>query len=169
MAKAKAKKKSAAVGDFDLDVAILGFDSKEEAEDLPDGVDVVGDCLPDREQPEDGVPETGNFEHDINAQIAQIGADLGAARRKASDRMKVALDYDTSFNVVFTSMEQRDAFLAATGWDAHGKRYLNGVDLAAKLGVKLPPCAYKIMDNKPDKVWGSFALEEDYESAEFEL
>lgn len=162
---AKPKKKQSTSEDIwgdDMLSLDVGFDNESESDAL-DGVDVAGDCRPSRELPEDGLPAPGTFEQDINAQIGQIGLDIRAARKKAADRMKVALDYDTSFQVVFTSIAQRDAFLKASGWEEHGRRYINGLDLAKRLKIKLPPCEYKVMPNRVDPVWADLAIEDDYE------
>lgn len=82
---------------------------------------------------------------------AQDEAKLDEAARGFRDRQKTeakrltaVTDSEYWFAVCFTTREQKEAFLKALHWDlATGgdDKYLDGVALAQKIGVVLPPAA----------------------------
>lgn len=137
----------------------LNFDL-ENGYSTPDGLDLVGDYSPDSAEL-DGDPPEG-YEGQTRAEAERVLSQVEQARVDAQKRIDSSNDMDYFFCVVFLSMEQRDAFLAATGWDEYGARYVNGLELARKLGVKLPESFYKPpVRTGADKSMLEFALDMD--------
>lgn len=160
------KKNSAPRDPFDLNVHLDGFDVgfgaplAESAEN--DGVALLGNLLPNRDAPEDGAEYTGDFEHDAARDIERIKQDfshIDEERRKAARTIGASRDVDFVIQVVFLDMPQRDAFLKASGWERHGKRYVNGLELAKAMGIELPESAYRPPKPRIDKTWSKYALE----------
>lgn len=146
----------------DADFDSMGSYDFDVLSDSADGVDLPGDYLPERDFPSDAVTYTGNYEADTAAEIAQIKKDFSALdleRKKASQTIEASRDTDYVIQVVFLDHKQRDAFLSQTGWDKHGKRYVNGLELARQLGVELPESNYKPPKPKTDKTLSAFALD----------
>lgn len=58
--------------------------------------------------------------------------------RMEQERFQLATDTEFWFSVYFQSREQKEAFLQALSWLANGDKYLNGLELAEAMGIKLP-------------------------------
>ena len=96
---------------------------------------------PEVENPLDEVDYTGELEHDANAEVSALLTGFRERARQEQDRFTLATDSEFWFAVGFKSREQKEAFLTAVGWDEHGDKYLNGVNIAQALGIPLPPVA----------------------------
>lgn len=67
------------------------------------------------------------------------------------DRFMLAVDSEFWFAVCFQSREQKEMFLAFTGWLTLGDKYIDGTQLAKKLGLELPEVVLSNKKAKPDK------------------
>lgn len=88
-------------------------------------------------------PEHGTVEEETAAEMEEFRL-AGKPRtgldqiKKAEAQYRAAVETEFWFAVVFQSRAQKDAFLAATGWSDLGTKHMDGLDLAERLGVKLP-------------------------------
>lgn len=92
----------------------------------------------DVENPLASVEYTGNPETDT---VAEASAILTSFRQRGKDEKatyRAATDSEFWFAICFRTREQKDAFLAATGWNLFGDKYLDGHDLALMMDIELP-------------------------------
>lgn len=85
------------------------------------------------------------------------------AFRTAAQREKALTDASTDgafyFVVCFLSSEQRDAFLKGAGWESLAEEdfdyYLDGLALAKRMGIPVPSCQLKFVEEQDKKRWSS--------------
>lgn len=145
------------------------FGTDSSAEEVPDGVDMFGD-LGEGGATAIGEPNSAEevtFEQASREDADQILSSFDEQNKKARERLKAGLDCDFFFCVTFLDSKQREAFLAASGWEKFGRRYVNGLALAKALGIELPESAYKPSEPKLDKAYAEFALDFDESRAGF--
>ena len=78
---------------------------------------------------------TENAEQEISATLAAIKAE----KKQRRDQYRVLTDPNFYLVVCFQSTDQRDEFLSKAGWAEPGAKYLDGLELAAQLGVDVRP------------------------------
>jgi len=110
--------------------------SKDIPQEIPDiGQDVIDEIDPVPIKP---TPATGNPVQDMNS---RVDAALEALKeRGARTRRQMEVDTDIGYYVVivFQSSEQRKAFCERAGWTTGlGDRYIDGLQLAAKMGIEI--------------------------------
>lgn len=133
----------------------FAFDLDDDSAADGDGIDLIGDYSPDGPD----IPHTETYEEQVKHESARIPSEMDEQRKLAQAHIDASNDFDFFTCIVFTSMAQRDAFLDATRWDAFGKRYIDGLALAKKLGVQLPASAYRPPKREgPDPSLAPFAL-----------
>lgn len=81
---------------------------------------------------------SGDPERDARAELSAVEAGFRARNKADRKRMQNALDSEFFACLVFADRHQRAAFLAALGVDHLGARYLDGRQVAAALGIRLP-------------------------------
>lgn len=111
--------------DLDLDVSLdfsldldFGLEPKSEAQQTPGGT----------------------LEEDFREELSDAAKAIKAYYKQSYDRQKQITDSGYYFCVCFQTGEQCRQFLDAVGWegkDEAGARFLNGLALARRLGVKL--------------------------------
>lgn len=141
----------------DLNLAALLIDELR-----VDGVDLPGDVRPDRAEPTDQIDYTGDYSRDAALDLQQIKKDLSEVDRQRKQAQRVVAasrNVDYTIQIVFLDNNQRDVFLEASGWGRYGRRYINGLALAAALGIELPESSYRPPKSRIDKVWAKFAME----------
>ena len=84
-------------------------------------------------KPQDGMTETA--EQEIFVALAAIKAE----KQQRRDQYRVLTSPNFYAVVCFQSEEQRDEFLVKSGWAVPGTKYLDGLELAARLGVDVQP------------------------------
>lgn len=100
--------------------------------------------------PLDSLAYPGDLEGDVLVEAQAIREAFQQKYRGELDRFRVLDDPEYWFLVCFQTREQKEAFLAAVGWEKFGgKRYLNGLDLARHLGVDIQPIALGRQEAKP--------------------
>jgi len=105
----------------------------------------------------DGMEVTGDLQTDAKAELDAVSQGFRDRKAKEAERMELATNSDYWFCVCFATMDQRDAFLAATGWREHGTRFLDGRDIARRMDIDLP--ADPVWPNaKRDGSWDEFAM-----------
>lgn len=78
---------------------------------------------------------TENGEQEISAALAAIKAE----KKQRRDQYRVLTDPNFYLVVCFQSTDQKDEFLGKAGWAEPGTKYLDGLEIAAKLGVDVQP------------------------------
>jgi len=78
---------------------------------------------------------TENAEQEISATLAAIKAEKKLRR----DQYRTITDPNFYIVVCFQSTVQKDEFLVKSGWAEEGAKYLDGLELAAQLGVDVRP------------------------------
>lgn len=138
-----------------------GSDLPGELPDLPDLPDLGG--IDDLELPDLGALDdgegmsspfaeadyTGNFEQDGATDDKVIDTEFAAlreGRKQQQQAVELANDSEYWFAMYFQTREQKERFLAAMKWIAHGDKYLDGQWVAKKQGIELPPrpAPYKV-------------------------
>lgn len=112
---------------------VLGFDEDGVAEQ---GNADLATAVP---KPLEDLDYTGSLERDAAAELDAVAQGFRDRKAKEAERMELATNSDYWFCVCFATLAQRDAFLAATGWRDLGLRYLDGRDVARRMGHDLPP------------------------------
>ena len=82
--------------------------------------------------------ETGDVEKDSEAELDALQKGFRDAIKREDKRFELATDSEYWFCVCFQSREQCNAFLKAMDLLEIGDKYLDGQEVAKKLGVKLP-------------------------------
>lgn len=81
----------------------------------------------------DSITETA--EQEVSAVLAAIKAE----KKQRRDQYRVLTDPNFYIVICFQSTEQKDEFLAKSGWADPGTKYLDGLELAARLGTDVRP------------------------------
>ena len=86
----------------------------------------------------DGAP-TGNAEQDSKKELSALGLAFAADRKNEQS----VFEHNTATNfysvMIFQTREQLDAFHAALGVKTDIDLFVDGCELAAKMGISLPP------------------------------
>lgn len=81
---------------------------------------------------------TSDIEADSAADIGAIAAGFRERAKQEAERFKTATATDYYTCLVFQSGEQLTAFLRAVGVGSPGDMFIDGLELADRLGVELP-------------------------------
>lgn len=87
------------------------------------------------------LPETGDPETNADQEVSAALAAILKERAESQEIYRLQTDVNYYFTVCFQSVEQKEAFLKAVGWDDLGLIYLDGLTLASRLGVTIEPIA----------------------------
>lgn len=80
-----------------------------------------------------------DLEHNSDVEMSEVVKQIKEAKRAQFDRFRVSRDPDYWLALCFQSREQRDEFLRRVGWTTIGGRYVNGLDVARRLGADIEP------------------------------
>lgn len=86
-----------------------------------------------------GVGQSGEVEADAADEISAALRAIIEQKRAMREVYRTTTDPEYWFVVCFQSREQKDEFLRLAGWEGMGDKYLDGLRLAAKLGVPIEP------------------------------
>lgn len=78
-----------------------------------------------------------DLEHNADAEMSEVVRQIRDEKRIKFDRFRVSRDPDYWLALCFQSREQRDEFLRLAKWDAIGGRFVNGLDVARRLGIDI--------------------------------
>jgi hypothetical protein len=92
--------------------------------------------LPIADDPDESV---GN---EVSAALQAI-RDEKAQRR---DAYRTIVDTEYWFCVCFQNRAQKDEFLRLAGWIDHGDKYLDGLEIARRMGIKIEPIKLTIKE-----------------------
>lgn len=96
----------------------------------------VFDPAPD---PLQSVRYTGDVQRDTESEMSALSVGFQQRMRREQQRVNDELDSENWINIVFETRAQKGAFLRLAGLAECGDKYLDGRDVAAALGVDLPP------------------------------
>lgn len=102
--------------------------------------DEVADLLNNTDQPDPvfgDIDYTGNVETDANAEVDAIATAFRQRRKNEDQRFNNKTDTEYWFCVHFPDRALKDRFLAHTGLDAAGDKYLGGLSVADILDVDM--------------------------------
>ena len=94
---------------------------------------------PDDADPLGGLADTGDIEENADREVGIVLDELLAERRRQKERWRITNDDEFWVAVCFQSRTQKEEFLRLAGWDSLGDKYLDGLRLAAHLGVSIEP------------------------------
>ena len=83
--------------------------------------------------------DTGDFQQNAEQEISATLAAIKAEKKERRDQYRVLTDPNFYLVVCFQSTDQKDEFLRLSGWAEEGAKYLDGLEIAAKLGVDVRP------------------------------
>jgi hypothetical protein len=122
-------------------------------EDRLDAPSLSLDAQVPPESPFAGLVPSGDVEADCKEEFDILESSFSRRMRKEKNRAKAATDSDYYGVIVFQSEAQKLALFEALGWleaGIGGTKYYDGVKLANSLGIKLPPCEVKFIEEKQD-------------------
>jgi len=85
-----------------------------------------------------------DLEASATAEMSEIVRLIREKKKQSADRFRIAEDTDYWVALCFQCREQRDEFLKKAGWSELGEKYLNGLEIARRLGIDV-----KVFDLKP--------------------
>lgn len=88
--------------------------------------------------PLDDLPLKGDVEIDSKEELTELQKGFAERRKEEASRFRLATDSEYWCCLCFSSREQKNAFLQATGLLSLGDKYLDGYKIAEKFGVELP-------------------------------
>lgn len=91
------------------------------------------------DNPLDGLDYPDAPEQAATVEISEALAFIKAERQKKRDAWRVTVDPEYWVCVCFQSREQKEEFLTKAGWLDLGEKYLDGVEVAKRLGVTVLP------------------------------
>lgn len=101
--------------------------------------------------------QTGNPEIDSKADLDEVQASFRKRIKMENARFQNTTDSEYWFAMCFQTREQKEAFLKAMDLFLIGDKYLDGVEVAKKLGIDIPPASVKYLpDGKVDKDFAKF-------------
>ncbi len=91
---------------------------------------------------EDGVVvipeiETGDVAADIDANVSAELMQVIEARKSREEHFRIANDTRYYFVLCFQSTDQKEEFIRKMGWEDLGLDFLNGLEVARRLGVEI--------------------------------
>lgn len=91
------------------------------------------------DDPLDGLTPSDDLEGNANDIMNAVAEVFIEDEHKKLDDYRTMLDPAFYTVVCFQSQEQRDDFLAKAGWDDLGSTYIDGLQVARRLGLDVPP------------------------------
>ena len=141
----------------DLDLAMDGLGDLRPDDlnlDSGDGLGLSGFALPtQRKHPLDDVVFVNNFEKDAKAELNQAQKAFHQRAEDERKRFELATDTEYWFCVCFQTREQKDEFLRKSGLTAQGDKYLDGLKVAKKFGVKMDSATVELPRGRVDDSW----------------
>lgn len=97
-----------------------------------------------------GLPRTGKAEVDAVTEIEHLQLTMREKERREKQRQEEADDQHCYAVLIFERRSQRDAFLEAYGMKASDDGFVNGMQLAAHLGIAIPDEPLKLRTRAVD-------------------
>jgi hypothetical protein len=87
----------------------------------------------------DGLTLTGGLEESTQQELGAVGQAIAEAKRAQYDYFRASTSPDFYVLLCFQTPDQRDEFVTQAGWGEAGDRFLDGLEIAARLGVSIQP------------------------------
>lgn len=118
---------------------------------LEDQLGVEDTPLDPDKDPLKGVKYTGSAEQDSKAEMSELLKAFKENARNEAQQFQDNTDSEYWCCLVFQNRDQKEAFLKAVGWFAHGDKYLDGKFVAKKMGVALPPASPRFYEEEEER------------------
>jgi hypothetical protein len=114
-----------------------------------------------KEKPSPAPAKGPTTEEIMSNDLKELQSGFAKRLKEETNRFLTTVDSEYWFCLCFDTREQKEAFLKATGWIDKGDKYLDGVEIAAGMGIQLPPtpAALKFVTEKSDKKLNEIAEE----------
>jgi hypothetical protein len=89
--------------------------------------------------PLDGLPDGGGIEENVENELSEALRLILEEKRQLRDMYRVQNDANYYAVLVFQSEGQKGRFLALTGWGHPDDKFINGLQVAEKIGVDIEP------------------------------
>lgn len=89
----------------------------------------------------EGIDPTGDLETVAARELGAVGQAIAEAKRAQYDYYRASTSPDFYVLLCFQTPDQRDEFVTKIGWGVKGDRFLDGLEIAARLGVEIQPIA----------------------------
>ena len=96
---------------------------------------------PDDENPLDDLPDGGDIEENVDAELAVTLDTLLTNKKGKNEAYRIANDDEFWLAICFQSEEQKFRFLELSGWIALGDKYIDGLKVAQRLNLAVEPIA----------------------------
>lgn len=96
---------------------------------------------PDDENPLDDLPDSGDIEENVDAELAVTLDTLLTNKKGKNEAYRIANDDEFWLAICFQSEEQKFQFLELSGWIALGDKYIDGLKVAQRLTLAVEPIA----------------------------
>lgn len=96
---------------------------------------------PDDENPLDDLPDGGDIEENVDAELAVTLDTLLTNKKGKNEAYRIANDDEFWLAICFQSEEQKFQFLELSGWIALGDKYIDGLKVAQRLNLAVEPIA----------------------------
>lgn len=90
--------------------------------------------LPSAKADDDEIPDLADF---IAGEVEKVESEFAARSDREEKRFQDATDSEFWVAVCFQTRDQKEAFLKALGLFEAGDKYLDGIEVAEKLGIKI--------------------------------
>lgn len=77
------------------------------------------------------------IQENVNQEMSAILKAIIERKRAQAERFRITDDPEYFLCLCFQSRDQKDEFVQAAGWADFGYKYINGLDVARKLGVSV--------------------------------
>lgn len=90
------------------------------------------------ENPLESLPEyDGSIQESADREMSAVEAEIEANRAASAERFRIGTDEGYYLVMCFQTTEQKEQFLERAGWQNMGDKYINGLEVAQKLGVNI--------------------------------
>ena len=89
--------------------------------------------------PLDALPDGGGIEENVENELSETLRLILEEKKQLRDMYRVQNDPNYYAVLVFQSEEQKGQFLALTGWGHPDDKFINGLQVADKIGVEIEP------------------------------
>lgn len=90
------------------------------------------------ENPLESLPEyDGSIQESADREMSAVEAEIEANRAASAERFRIGTDEGYYLVMCFQTTEQKEQFLERAGWQDMGDKYINGLEVAQKLGVNI--------------------------------
>lgn len=93
------------------------------------------------------MPDTGDIGENVEVEMSEVLERIIAAKKERRDMYRTLTDNNFYLVVCFQSVDQRAEFVEKSGWQASGA-FVNGLEVARRLGVDVAPVALPRKENR---------------------